>query len=167
MRFPSSSSTTRISSLAIQGFSGCGSENVNFAPRPGALSTRIAPPCNSTSFFASARPRPVPSDRWAPLICVNSSKIAAWSSGAIPMPESLTETSIALGQARAGDRDRAAFGRELDGVRQQVQQDLPELALVGDRDSRAADRVSRRRRSTCRPRDRVSAPAHRRRRRER
>ena len=31
-------------------------------PRPGALSTRIVPPCSSTKRLASDRPRPVPSD---------------------------------------------------------------------------------------------------------
>ena len=52
----------------------------------------IRPPCSSTNFLASVSPSPVPSclrassrPTWR-----NSSKMAAWSSGAIPIPVSLT-----------------------------------------------------------------------------
>jgi hypothetical protein len=66
---------------------------VNVDPWPTWLRTEICPPCSSTNFLASVSPSPVPSDRWAPDTPTwrNSSKIAAWSSGTIPIPVSLTE----------------------------------------------------------------------------
>src|SRR5262249_12810417 len=72
-----------------------GSENVKVEPLPSSLSTRMRPPCNSTNLRASVRPRPVPSRLCRALspTCRNSSKIASWSCGAIPMPVSVTETS--------------------------------------------------------------------------
>ena len=36
-------------------------EPVEVEPRPGVLSSRIAPPCSSTKRLVRARPRPVPS----------------------------------------------------------------------------------------------------------
>ena len=69
-----------------------GSVKLNVDPWPTWLWTQIRPPCSSTNFLASVSPSPVPSclrassrPTWR-----NSSKIAAWSSGAIPTPVSLT-----------------------------------------------------------------------------
>src|SRR5216683_5516496 len=74
-----------------------GNVKVKVDPRPGSLSTQIRPPCNSTNFFARVRPRPVPSclrvsslPTWR-----NSSKMAGWSSGAMPIPVSMTAISTA------------------------------------------------------------------------
>src|ERR1044071_441871 len=79
----------------LAGHQRLGSVNVKVDPRPGALSTQIRPPCSSTNFFARVRPRPVPSclrvSSWP--TWRNSSKIAAWSSGAMPMPVSVTAIS--------------------------------------------------------------------------
>src|SRR3989454_4212812 len=53
-----------------------GSVKTKALPSPGSLSTQILPPCNSTSRFESASPRPVPSRCPAPAsVCWNSSKI--------------------------------------------------------------------------------------------
>src|SRR5207237_998568 len=53
-----------------------GSVKTKALPSPSSLSTQIRPPCNSTSRFESASPRPVPSRCPAPAsVCWNSSKI--------------------------------------------------------------------------------------------
>src|SRR5262249_4436985 len=72
-----------------------GSVKVKVEPLPTSLSTQILPPCNSTNFFASVNPRPVPSLFRASAVPTwrNSSKTFAWSSGEIPIPVSLTEIS--------------------------------------------------------------------------
>src|SRR5581483_7668607 len=64
------------------------------APAPNSESTVSVPPCISTMRLEIARPRPVP-----PFLrvlelstCGNSSKILAWSSGAMPGPVSRTVT---------------------------------------------------------------------------
>src|SRR5439155_3716184 len=72
---------------------GPGRVNTNVLPFPGSLSTQIRPPCSSTRRFESASPSPVPSPCSLPAAaCWNSSKIRAWSAGAIPGPVSATET---------------------------------------------------------------------------
>ncbi len=63
-----------------------GSVKVNTLPWPGSLSTQIRPPCSSTNFFDSVRPRPVPSSPREALVCRNSSKMRAWSCGSMPIP---------------------------------------------------------------------------------
>src|SRR5216683_2935085 len=74
-----------------------GNVKVNVDPVPSLLSTQIRPPCSSTNFLASVSPRPVPSCFLASSLPTwrNSSKMAAWSSGAIPIPVSVTATSTA------------------------------------------------------------------------
>ena len=94
-------------------------------------------------------PRPVPSRcPTPPPICWNSSKIRSWSSGAIPGPVSVTETcTIAFAPGRRDD-DAAARRRELDCVREEVEDDLAEAPLVAVHDvdvrSRARARAGRR-----------------------
>ena len=50
----------------------------------------------------------------------------------MPMPVSLHRDDDVVGVAARAHVDAAAVGRELDRVGQQVEQDLLELALVGD-----------------------------------
>src|SRR4029453_15449606 len=68
---------------------------VNVDPFPRALSRRRLPPCNSMMRLVNAKPRPVPSALLleSPPPCLNSSKTACWSSGAMPIPVSRTEIS--------------------------------------------------------------------------
>src|SRR6266478_9573434 len=79
----------------LAGHHATGNVKVKVDPRPTSLSTQILPPCSSTNFFARVSPSPVPSclrvsslPTWR-----NSSKIAAWSSRAIPIPVSVTAIS--------------------------------------------------------------------------
>src|SRR6266850_1297590 len=67
-----------------------GSVNENVLPLPGVLSSEIRPPCSSTKRFVRVSPSPVPSRERSRPTCRNSSNTPAWSSGAIPMPLSLT-----------------------------------------------------------------------------
>src|SRR5690606_11036261 len=81
-----------------------GSTTSNVEPLPSSLSTRIPPPTNAASFRDNGNPRPVPrTHRCAgESICVNSSKIRSWSSGAMPMPVSATaNTMVSFGPRRA------------------------------------------------------------------
>ena len=94
----------------------------------------MRPPSSSASRFDSGRPRPVPFTRRCSgfSICTNSSKIRDRSFSGMPMPVSATENSTS---SRAGvSRDRhphlAALG-VLERVRDEVAQDLRQLALVG------------------------------------
>src|SRR5262245_28325466 len=71
-----------------------GNVNVNVEPTPISLLTQIRPPCSSTNFRHRVSPSPVPSTFLSAVpTCRNSSNTASWSSGAMPTPESLTETS--------------------------------------------------------------------------
>src|SRR5262245_48868486 len=71
-----------------------GSVNVNVEPTPSSLLTRIRPPWSSTNFRHSVSPSPVPSTFLSAVpTCRNSSNTASWSSGAMPTPVSLTDTS--------------------------------------------------------------------------
>ena len=81
------------------------------------------------------RPRPEPPKRreMEASAWTKASKIAAFLSGAIPTPVSLTPISMtgrppAYG-LRERDRDRAAIG-ELDGVAEQVEHDLAQAQAV-------------------------------------
>src|SRR5262249_51450784 len=81
----------------LAGHARSGRVKVNVDPLPISLVSQIRPPCSSTNFLASVRPSPVPSRFRAASVPTwrNSSKTVAWSSGAIPMPVSLTATSTA------------------------------------------------------------------------
>ena len=70
---------------------------------------------------------------------VELSKILAWSASAMPMPVSATAISTAPPQARRRDGHGAALRRELDGVGDQVEQHLLELAGVGQHLAGAGD----------------------------
>ena len=85
-------------------------------------------------------------------VCWNSSKIRSWSSGAMPGPVSATETLHLAVDPRRAHVDLPAGGRELHGVREQVEDDLLDPALVALDDvdlrigrERDADPVLRRR----------------------
>jgi hypothetical protein len=72
-----------------------GSVIVNSDPFPGpSLRAAMAPPCSSTSPFASASPRPSPAlvraRRLSP--CANGSNMSATRPGSMPMPVSFTRT---------------------------------------------------------------------------
>src|SRR3954454_18481256 len=69
-----------------------GSMNQKLEPRDGIDSAPMIPPCISTNFFDSARPRPVPCAwRLAELSTwLNSWNSFAMSVGAMPIPESAT-----------------------------------------------------------------------------
>ena len=106
---------------------------VKVDPPPGRLETETVPPSNSASFRERGRPRPVPwTRRWAgPETWANSSKIRPRSSGGDPDPGvgDLELNPIArVGPGR--DPDLTLFG-ELQGVGDEVAEDLRDLPLVG------------------------------------
>ena len=87
-----------VGAAAVAGISALaavGSHTRNSLPFPGpALLASIRPPCSSTSFLASARPRPIP-PRARPSddsTCANISKICGSISAGIPnrCPEPIT-----------------------------------------------------------------------------
>ena len=124
-----------------------GSVNTNVLPWPSSLSTQIRPPCSSTSRFESASPRPVPSRCSTPAsVCWNSSKIRSWSSRGDAGPGVGDGHPHLAVDLRRADVDRAPGGRELHGVREQVEDHLPDPALV------AVDDVDVRARRRARPR---------------
>ena len=122
----------------------------NVLPRPGSLSTVICPPISATSRAAIDSPRPVPSYvRVVELSsCSKAWKIFSCLSRGMPMPVSRIAKcntcdgrdpgtdgpgSVAVG-SHAGldpDDDLALLG-ELDGVADEVEQDLPQPAGVAD-----------------------------------
>src|ERR1700687_1316720 len=78
----------------LAGHGRTGSVKVNVEPTPTWLVTQIRPPCSSMNYRERASPSPVPSAFLSAVpTCRNSSKTASWSSGAIPNPVSVTETS--------------------------------------------------------------------------
>ena len=108
----------------------------NWLPCPGSLSTQIRPSIISTRREAMASPSPVPP--WRRVIeasaCSNISKMAACLSAGMPMPVSLTQKCSA---ASVGDSDSARTSSttspllgELEGVAHQVDDDLPQPAVV-------------------------------------
>ena len=152
--FISLSSTTRTRSPAMARTDLAGSVNTNVLPWPSSLSTQIRPPCSSTSRFESARPRPVPSRCSTPAsVCWNSSKIRSWSSGAMPGPRVGDRDPHLAVDPRRAHVDGPARGRELHGVREQVEDHLPDPALV------ALDDVDFGIAARARPGRRPSSPA--------
>ena len=98
------------------------------------------------------RPRPVPPAAAPDFVCVNASKISARASGSMPIPVSLTSKVMSAVGTRDGQPHLAAAG-ELDGVAEQVEQDLAEVPAVEH------DRVAARRaRSSCRAAGPCAAP---------
>ncbi len=105
---------------------------------PGSLSTPIRPPIISTSFDEIARPSPVPPNRRVvePSTCSNGSKTALQLVGGDADPgvgdiESEDDLVKAGVFHRHIDDDLAAVG-ELDGVADQVDQDLAQAIVVAD-----------------------------------
>ncbi len=78
------------------------------------------------------RPSPVPSlDEADRSPCWKESKMRSWSAGSMPMPVSVTVTSISSPSRQARTVDAPAVRRELHGVAQQVEHHLLESQLVG------------------------------------
>ena len=109
-------------------------------PRPGSLSTVICPPIRATSRAAIVRPRPVPPYFRVVEVssCSKARKILSCLSRGMPMPVSRTvnrRPTSPSGAAVAGDfhaHDHLPGVGELDGVADQVEQDLPQPAGVAD-----------------------------------
>ena len=106
-------------------------------PCPRSRPTSV-PPWPSTIPLLIARPRPRPPNLRVIVVspCWNGSKILGRTSGSMPMPVSVTSTIEAVAPRSprlvAGpDRDRPALGRELDGVLDQVPEDLLQPGRVG------------------------------------
>jgi hypothetical protein len=112
---------------------------VNVLPCPAPLTSRISPPSSIASSRLIARPRPVPPYlRLVPAsACWNASKISFCFSGAMPMPVSVTLKATACGAmpstgwsgVQPDSTWRIVIGhlplrRELEGVREQVLEDL-------------------------------------------
>ena len=134
-------------------------------PRPGSLSTRISPPSMRAISRLIERPRPVPPylRLVVPSACWKASKMMRCLSSGMPMPLSVTEnatttsapSSVAASRLQPlvrdahGERHAAALG-ELEGVREQVLEDLVQALRVGlDRLGQARRRA---RSSKARPR---------------
>ena len=112
--------------------------NQKVLPTPGLLSTQIRPPMSSTSLAEIVRPRPEPPNRRVvePSACSNGWKIVSSFSTGMPMPVSATEkrrTALLVREFLEinGHENFAAFG-ELDGVADQVDQNLAQPAGVAD-----------------------------------
>ena len=111
----------------------------NVLPRPGSLSTQIRPPISSTSLAEIVRPRPVPPNRRVvePSACSNGSKIVSQLLGGDADPRvgdgEAEDDSLdrPASSSDNGDDDLAPLG-ELDGVADQVDQDLAQPAGVAD-----------------------------------
>ena len=105
---------------------------------------------------ASTAPARAPSPRVAPCPrrpAGTPRRSASWSSGAMPGPVVADGNADLAVDAGRGDVDGPARRRELHGVRQQVEDDLPDPALVAD------DRLDARARTTARPGRLPSSPA--------
>ena len=110
-----------------------GSDTVKVEPLPGVLSSRIAPPCSSTKRLVSASPRPGALG----LAHVVAARPAGTPRTPLPGPPARCRCRCRAPRPRPrrspawrDDVDLAAVGRELHRVRQQVEHDLLELALV-------------------------------------
>src|SRR5262249_28836138 len=100
-------------------------------PTPTSLFTQIRPPCSSTNFRHSVSPSPVPSTFFSAVpTCRNSSKTASWSSGAMPTPVSLTETSTSPSFGTAPTSIRPPSGVNLIAFDNRFQDDLPPLVRL-------------------------------------
>src|SRR5438105_530400 len=97
-------------------------------PWPRVLSAQSRPPWSSTSLRESGSPSPVPSACFPSLACSNCSKIVSSSSAAIPGPVSATATSTCPSVVRAEMSIRPSAGGELDGVGEEVEDDLADAA---------------------------------------
>ena len=122
----------------------CGRSN----PSPGSLSTEIVPPISSTRRFEIASPSPVPPKRRVVEASTWLNEVNSWSirSGGIPIPVSRTASSTRyepgpVSSASTSTTTSPALG-ELDRVREEVQEHLPQARLVARRSRRARPRRS-------------------------
>src|SRR4051812_2652917 len=79
---------------------GLGSERMNSEPSPGALRTSSRPWCACAIWRAMYRPSPRPATCAAPSVRSNCSKMRSWSTGAMPMPWSRTDTNASSPSSR-------------------------------------------------------------------
>ena len=91
----------------------------NTLPLPGWLSTTILPPCWSTILEQMAKPRPTPSA----FVVKKGLKMVSMILGSMPYPRSIMEISALTARGSRLHRYRAARGRGLRGVRQQIVED--------------------------------------------
>ena len=103
-----------------------GSRTVNVLPRPSSLCNETSPPSSFDSSRTIDNPRPVPAcSRVSGLpLWRNFSNTSPCSSAAMPTPVSLTVSTIWPAVASVFSQHPTALRRELDGVGQQVRQDL-------------------------------------------
>ena len=135
----SSSSATRTAAAPPRdartaGLEHGGSSARTSSPRPGRSRPSTSPPssCRELARERQAEARPLDARLEPALDLRELLEDLPWSSGAMPMPVSATENATAsrLRPGRA-DPDLARLG-ELERVRDEVAQDLRDLALVGD-----------------------------------
>ena len=120
-----------------------GKDDVGAAALPASLSIQARPPCSSARPRTSARPRPVP-PRLAVVAVVDLAErlehaveLVARNARAVVFDHDL---EVAASARRAGNGDAPALGRELHRVGDQIDQDLLQRTLVGDRASAQRDR---------------------------
>src|SRR5207247_2534496 len=89
-----------------RGHAAAGRRSVKRAPPPVRSPTSIRPPCASTIWRATARPRPVPRGR----VVKKGSKMRARSSGGTPGPESATAISTPPSAAAAASATSPPLG---------------------------------------------------------
>ena len=105
--------------------------NVKALPSPSRLSTQRRPPCSSTIRFESVSPSPVPSEpaEWPLRPCSNDSKIA-------PCRLGVADPRLLDPRFRRPHAEHVPSpslrGRELHGVRQQIERDLLQPQRIRD-----------------------------------
>ena len=107
----------------------------NTEPTPGVLATLSSPPIRSVSILAMVRPRPAPGAAWLPAVAprAKGSKICS-SSSACQAGAGVLDLDVRHLARMADAEGDLALRRELDGVAQQVDQDLAHPLLVGAHD---------------------------------
>ena len=120
--------------VTVAGRSTAGRRMMNSLPFPGpSLFAAMLPSCISTSFLTIVSPMPSPpSDRAEERSpCVKSSNIAGNFSGGMPMPVSFTLMTISPPSRCGGEPDLPAVVAVLDGVDEQIDDDLLEAGGIG------------------------------------
>ena len=108
-----------------------GSSNENVEPFPSVLSKSISPPCRRTMRREIASPRPVPSASPSRPTRMKGRNTSCRLSSGMPIPFVRDGYHEATVTPFGGDRDRAALGRVLECVREQVSDHLADAAAVG------------------------------------
>ena len=112
-----------------------GKHSTNSVPAPGpALATEMRPPCNCTRRRTTASPMPRPLPGWVSgrRICVKRSNTCGRSALAMPMPLSRTRQFQLIVAAAQCHLDSTAGLGVLDGIVEQVTDDLVQPGLVAD-----------------------------------